>query len=214
MPDMSIREFADLIGKRHPTVLNWIKEIEAETGQNIGQKQGPGKATILSEADQQLIATQKGITFTKAESPQDALQQGVLGTGLLVTTEEKGGTHITRPVGTGNQGSKMVLAQGGLEVSVYTPEVLDIQLGDSSKDIEATHQAMQHALDQFAGNQALVHQALRGKFKQIGDDLGTELAAIEAGAILTQVEKGRVAILERLGLVQKPQPGATQPSDS
>ncbi len=56
MPDISIRQLAEKLKVSHTAIRNAIADIKAESGVEIGTSQGQGKATLLSESEQALIA--------------------------------------------------------------------------------------------------------------------------------------------------------------
>lgn len=68
----SIRQLADELGISRTTVSNKIKALESELGQSIGEKQGKGKALLLNESEQALIAEHLLSTTTKSNSVVNA----------------------------------------------------------------------------------------------------------------------------------------------
>lgn len=80
MTDLSIRQTAEKLSVSHTAVRNAIADIEAETGIKLGTSQGAGKATLLNEAEQELIAQQFYAPAAQEQQPEAG--QMVLSGGL------------------------------------------------------------------------------------------------------------------------------------
>jgi uncharacterized protein YukE len=85
MPDKSIRQFAEDCSVSHTAVRRAIAELQQELNRSIGNSQGKGKPTLLSESDQALLAGKLFVPVDRTdEQPQSSLSRYEVDPGIHV----------------------------------------------------------------------------------------------------------------------------------
>jgi len=93
MANLSIRELAQKLGVSHTAIRNAIADLELETGNKVGTSQGPGKATLLDEREQEIIANRFYKPATEKASEKATIHQGQMTYGVPGLVPQKG-NHI------------------------------------------------------------------------------------------------------------------------
>ena len=176
----SIRQVAAELNVSHTALRAAIAELVAEHGQPIGESQGKGKPTFLSEAEQALLAKK----FLVSHTPDFIYQ--------------------TRP----HETTGIVVHQATTALEVYQPEQITLTVQDSTVQLTQAIQSLDATLKQFVTNGQTLDAALLQNSAMKGAELGTQMAIAKVGAAVKSSESLELQLAKKLGLVPEDAPAA------